>query len=147
MSYKKVRTDVINGKKRCIYMKPKGKREYVKSNGEFVLLSAYMKAIQKKYKNKGGMFFANCFGKTCKKPEHNNNVRADLVFAPQELNTEQYQEDQPNDYYVPYNSPRNNKKNEEYYIDRKGNIVWERPENISDYITISIPRTNMRTKK
>lgn len=42
MNYKKIRTDIINGKKRCIYMKPKGKREYVKSGGEFVSLSAYL---------------------------------------------------------------------------------------------------------
>jgi hypothetical protein len=52
--YKKIRRDIINGKKRCIYMKPKGKCEYVKSGGDFVLLSAYIKALQKKIKNKGG---------------------------------------------------------------------------------------------
>jgi hypothetical protein len=54
MDYKKIRTDIINGKKRCIYMKPKGKREYVKSGGEFVSLSAYIKTLQKKNKKKGG---------------------------------------------------------------------------------------------
>jgi hypothetical protein len=42
VDYKKIRTDIINGKKRCIYMKLKGKREYVKSGGEFVSLSAYL---------------------------------------------------------------------------------------------------------
>jgi len=35
-------------------MKPKGKREYVKSKGEFVLLSVYIKKMQKKMKIKGG---------------------------------------------------------------------------------------------
>lgn len=54
VNYKKIRTDIINGKKRCIYIKLKGKREYVKSKGEFVLLSVYIKKMQKKYKNKGG---------------------------------------------------------------------------------------------
>ena len=54
VNYKKFRTDIINGKKRCIYMKPKGKREYVKSKGEFVLLSVYIKKMQKKMKIKGG---------------------------------------------------------------------------------------------
>jgi hypothetical protein len=54
MDYKKIRTDIINGKKRCVYMKPKGKREYVKSGGEFVSLSAYIKTLQKKNKKKGG---------------------------------------------------------------------------------------------
>jgi hypothetical protein len=54
MDYKKIRTDIINGKKRCIYMKPKGKREYVKSGGEFVSLSVYIKTLQKKMKIKGG---------------------------------------------------------------------------------------------
>ena len=55
VNYKKIRTDIINGKKRCIYMKPKGKREYVKSKGEFVLLSVYIKKMQKKMKIKGGV--------------------------------------------------------------------------------------------
>lgn len=54
VNYKKIRTDIINGKKRCIYMKPKGKREYVKSKGEFVLLSVHIKKMQKKMKIKGG---------------------------------------------------------------------------------------------
>ena len=54
VNYKKFRTDIINGKKRCIYMKPKGKREYVKSKGEFVLLSVYIKKMQKKMKIKRG---------------------------------------------------------------------------------------------
>ena len=51
-NYKKIRIDIINGKKRCIYMKPKGKREYVKSKGEFVLLSVYINATQKKNKKR-----------------------------------------------------------------------------------------------
>jgi hypothetical protein len=59
VNYKKIRTDIINGKKRCIYMKPKGKREYVKSNGEFVLLSVYIKKMQKKMKIKGGFGYFN----------------------------------------------------------------------------------------
>ena len=59
VNYKKIRTDIINGKKKCIYMKPKGTREYVKSKGEFVLLSVYAKrvakiAAKKLVKNKNG---------------------------------------------------------------------------------------------
>ena len=54
VNYKKIRTILVYGKKKCIYMKPKGKQEYVKSKGEFVLLSVYIKKMQKKYKNKGG---------------------------------------------------------------------------------------------
>lgn len=63
VDYKKIRTDIINGKKRCIYMKPKGKREYVKSGGEFVSLSAYIKTLQKKNKKKGGAGYINEDGK------------------------------------------------------------------------------------
>jgi hypothetical protein len=63
VDYKKIRTDIINGKKRCIYMKPKGKREYVKSGGEFVLLSAYIKTLQKKNKKKGGAGYIDKDGK------------------------------------------------------------------------------------
>jgi len=80
MSYKKVRTIFINDKKKVIYMKPKGTREYVKSNGEMVLLTSYIKRVEKvaakkamasklakkspkvknskKYVRKGGFFFA-----------------------------------------------------------------------------------------
>ena len=78
VNYKKIRTDIINGKKRCIYMKPKGKREYVKSKGEFVLLSVYIKKMQKKMKIKGGVL--SCFG--CKKNSKINSptVTAELVF-------------------------------------------------------------------
>ena len=47
MSYKKVKTVVIFDKPKCIYMKPKGTREYVKSKGEMVLLSAYIKKAEK----------------------------------------------------------------------------------------------------
>jgi hypothetical protein len=59
VNYKKIRTDIINGKKKCIYMKPKGTREYVKSKGEYVLLSVYAKrvakiAAKKLVKNKNG---------------------------------------------------------------------------------------------
>ena len=63
VDYKKIRTDIINGKKRCIYMKPKGKREYVKSGGEFVSLSAYIKTLQKKNKKKGGAGYIDKDGK------------------------------------------------------------------------------------
>ena len=45
MNYKKVRTVFINDKKKVIYAKPKGTREYVKSKGEMVLLSAYLKKV------------------------------------------------------------------------------------------------------
>ena len=37
MSYKKVKTVLVYGKKKCIYMKPKGTREYVKSKRKFVV--------------------------------------------------------------------------------------------------------------
>ena len=47
MSYKKVKTVFIFDKPKCIYMKPKGTREYVKSKGEMVLLSAYIKKADK----------------------------------------------------------------------------------------------------
>jgi len=80
MSYKKVRTVFIDDKKKVIYMKPKGTREYVKSKGEMVLLTSYLKKVEKvaakkamasklakkspkvksstKYVRKGGFFFA-----------------------------------------------------------------------------------------
>ena len=59
MSYKKVKTVLVYGKKKCIYMKPKGTREYVKSKGEYVLLPVYVKrvakiAAKKLIKNKNG---------------------------------------------------------------------------------------------
>jgi len=59
VNYKKIRTILVYGKKKCIYMKPKGTREYVKSKGEFVLLSVYAKrvakiAAKKLVKNKNG---------------------------------------------------------------------------------------------
>jgi len=47
MSYKKIKTIIVYGKKKCIYMKPKGTREYVKSKGDFVLLSVYIKRVAK----------------------------------------------------------------------------------------------------
>lgn len=47
MSFKKVKTVYIFDKPKCIYMKPKGTREYVKSKGEMVLLSVYMKKAEK----------------------------------------------------------------------------------------------------
>ena len=46
-NYKKIRTILVYGKKKCIYMKPKGTREYVKSKGEYVLLSVYAKRVEK----------------------------------------------------------------------------------------------------
>jgi hypothetical protein len=80
MSYKKVRTVFINDKKKVIYMKAKGTREYVKSKGEMVLLTSYLKKVEKvaakkamasklakkspkvkrstKYVRRGGFFFA-----------------------------------------------------------------------------------------
>jgi hypothetical protein len=48
MSYKKVKTVFVFGKPKCIYMKPRGTLEYVKSNGEMLLLSAYIKKAKKK---------------------------------------------------------------------------------------------------
>jgi len=58
-NYKKVKTAVVCGKKKCIYMKSKGTREYVKSKGEYVLLPVYVKrvakiAAKKLVKNKNG---------------------------------------------------------------------------------------------
>jgi len=58
-NYKKIRTILVYGKKKCIYMKPKGTREYVKSKGEYVLLSVYAKRVEKMaaeklVKNKNG---------------------------------------------------------------------------------------------
>lgn len=47
MSFKKVKTVFIFDKPKCIYMKPKGTREYVKSKGEMVLLSVYLKRAEK----------------------------------------------------------------------------------------------------
>ena len=87
VNYKKIRTILVYGKKKCIYMKPKGKREYVKSKGEFVLLSVYIKKMQKKMKIKGGVF--SCLGFGCKNnskinseinSEKSHTVTADLVF-------------------------------------------------------------------
>jgi hypothetical protein len=89
VDYKKIRTDIINGKKRCIYMKPKGKREYVKSGGEFVSLSAYIKTLQKKNKKKGGG-----------DGEGDEDV-------PQ---THRYFGPEPSPVSSPVNSPRNNTK-------------------------------------
>jgi hypothetical protein len=59
MSYKKIKTILVYGKKKCIYMKPKGTRNYVKSKGEYVLLPVYLKrvakiAAKKLIKNKNG---------------------------------------------------------------------------------------------
>jgi hypothetical protein len=59
MSYKKIKTILVYGKKKCIYMKPKGTRKYVKSKGEYVLLPVYLKrvakiAAKKLIKNKNG---------------------------------------------------------------------------------------------
>jgi hypothetical protein len=45
VNYKKIKMLIINGKKRSIYMKENGRREYIKSKGKFVLLSAYLKKV------------------------------------------------------------------------------------------------------
>jgi hypothetical protein len=47
MSYKKIKTILVYGKKKCIFMKQKGTREYVKSKGEYVLLPVYVKRVAK----------------------------------------------------------------------------------------------------
>lgn len=47
MSYKKVRTVFINNKKKVLYVKSKGTREYVKSGGEMVLLTNYLRKIER----------------------------------------------------------------------------------------------------
>lgn len=60
-------------------MKPKGKREYVKSKGEFVLLSVYIKKMQKKMKIKGGYGYFNEHGiYTYKKTPINKKVENKL---------------------------------------------------------------------
>jgi len=52
--YNKIKTVIINGKKKCIYMKPRGTREYVKYNKEFILLNRYIKLISKNLKKQKG---------------------------------------------------------------------------------------------
>ena len=54
VQYNKIKTVIINGRKKCIYMKPRGTREYVKYNKEFVLLNRYIKLISKKLKKQKG---------------------------------------------------------------------------------------------
>ena len=54
VQYNKIKTVIINGRKKCIYMKPRGTREYVKYNKEFILLNRYIKLISKKLKKQKG---------------------------------------------------------------------------------------------
>ena len=41
--YDKVKTRVIEGKKKCIYKKPKGNKEYVKGFGKMRSVESYIK--------------------------------------------------------------------------------------------------------
>ena len=132
VDYKKIRTDIINGKKRCIYMKPKGKREYVKSGGEFVSLSAYIKTLQKKNKKKGGGPF-NCFGfgkNNCKEPT--TTVTAELgVFNHRNITTQSLSDkgtttQQPRDEWEERMSKTTGKP---YYLNIKtGVTAWKLPQ-------------------
>jgi hypothetical protein len=132
MDYKKIRTDIINGKKRCIYMKPKGKREYVKSGGEFVSLSAYIKTLQKKNKKKGGGLF-DCFGFG-----NNNNCKKEPITVTAELGvfnhsdiTTQSPPDKGTTTQLPHGwEERISKRTQQpYYFNKKtGVTTWEHPE-------------------
>jgi hypothetical protein len=148
--YKKIRTDIINGKKRCIYMKPKGKREYVKSGGDFVLLSAYIKALQKKIKNKrGGML--KCFGlgkKACNKSEKNHIVTAHLGFVD---STQDPQVDPRNITTQPprdeWEEKKSRSKDASYYFNRRtGESTWERPSSMKKPQQSSITHSNGVTR-
>jgi hypothetical protein len=71
-------------------MKPRGTREYVRHNKEFILLNRYLKLISKKLKKqKGGGLFDSCFGSSCVKKSNKTTAKApqttflaDLVFEP-----------------------------------------------------------------
>ena len=87
VQYNKIKTVLINGKKKCIYMKPRGTREYVRHNKEFILLNRYLKLISKKLKKqKGGVL--SCLGSNCfsfksnksKPPPPHYEITADLGF-------------------------------------------------------------------
>ena len=54
VQYNKIKTVIINGRNKCIYMKPRGTREYVKYNKEFILLNRYIKLISKNLKKQKG---------------------------------------------------------------------------------------------
>ena len=97
VDYKKIRTDIINGKKKYIYMKPTGKREYVKSKGELVLLSVYIKTLQKKMKINGGgslrKFVGFVQGFTGLTPTINIPTTLPPRQDPQELSPQQLREE------------------------------------------------------
>ena len=87
VQYNKIKTVLINGKKKCIYMKPRGTREYVRHNKEFILLNRYLKLISKKLKKqKGGVLSclgSNCFGKSnkSKPPPPHYEIKAELTLV------------------------------------------------------------------
>lgn len=54
VQYNKIKTVIINGRNKCIFMKPRGTREYVKYNKEFILLNRYIKLISKNLKKQKG---------------------------------------------------------------------------------------------
>lgn len=51
--YKKSRNIIINERKRCLYIKPRGKKEYIKYKREYILLENYLKIIRKNKQNGG----------------------------------------------------------------------------------------------
>jgi len=80
MSYKKVRTVFINDKKKVIYAKPKGTREYVKSGGEMVLLNVYLKRVKKLAAKKAVASKVAKKSKVAKRPK-GKMVRGGFFFA------------------------------------------------------------------
>jgi len=125
-------------------MKPKGTREYV-SKGEYVLLSVYIKKMQKKIKIKGGV---GCFGKSCfKKTNTNNNsknysVTADLGFVSHNV----LEIPPPDDtirkaqgmlepiYLPPTNTPRKNPSRMRVTLDNDNNVNVKNPITNTTYI-------------
>ncbi len=53
------RRKLVDNKYKKIYKKGKSKKEYVKSQGKYVLLTVYKKNLEKKNKKKGGNFDKN----------------------------------------------------------------------------------------
>lgn len=116
----------------------KSKREYVKSKGEFVLLSVYIKKMQKKMKIKGGFF--KCFGLNCKNPKRSINrptVTADLGF----LDTTQVDgEIRPAPNNTSYNddvwvSRISNTHNKLYYYNTEtGETRWTLPPGLNVHV-------------
>ena len=88
MNYKKVRTVFINDKKKVIYAKPKGTREYVKSKGEMVLLTAYLKKVEKLAAKKALLSKVAKKSKAVKKSTKSKMSKGGFFFAAGETLTE-----------------------------------------------------------